>query len=231
MKRNFIFFLAFIAIALTAQAQYFTIGPEVGYERASLHVGSSKNERITIHTGNGFTIGASAAYKYGNGLFLQSGLRYSRREGTRLYGVSSRSQFPFVKDIEVNTSEFLTIPLTVGYELPIGSNWGIGIKAGGYWSVGLGKGSSFFRCTNGEGSSGSVFDDSLFTVGIPDSDRREKVTINGSDRIDAGCLFGGHIRFKHIKFHASYQLGLCKTIYNMAMPRTITISLSYDFRL
>ncbi|MDE6561869.1 MAG: PorT family protein [Muribaculaceae bacterium] len=217
--------------SLSLQAQHFTLGPEVGYERAAIHIGDTQNKGLSTHTGNGIKIGASAAYDFDNGLFLRSGLYYSHRGGAHLYGLNDTQRFPQVKDIFLKTTDFLTLPLTVGYELPFSTKWGVGVEAGGYIASGLGMGNSFFDLTNNEGSAGSVFKDSQFTVATPDGSDRTRVTIKGSDRIDAGCVFGAHIRFDRIKLRATYQLGLCKTIYDLAMPRTFTLSLAYDFQL
>ncbi|MDE5870824.1 MAG: PorT family protein [Muribaculaceae bacterium] len=233
MKKIFTFIIAIVAIAagLPTQAQYFTVGPEVGYERAHHQISGSQYKDVTTRPGDGIRVGGTASYIFKNGLFLRSGLYYSHRGGARMYGVNDSKKFPHVKDIQLKTTDFLTLPLTIGYELPFCSGWGVGIEAGGYVASGLGMGNSFFKCSNNEGSAGSVFDDSLFTVATPDGYDREKVTVKASDRIDAGCAFGAHVSFNRIKLRASYQLGLCKTIYDMAIPRTFTISLSYDFKL
>lgn len=218
-------------MAFPLSAQNFTVGPEIGYERVQYKISGSKHTDVATHSGNGIRVGAIVVYTFSNNLFLQSGLYYSYRGGTYIYGIDDSHRLPYVKDIHLKTTECLTLPIAVGYEIPFCSKWGIGIEAGGYIASGLGGGSSFFRCANGEGSAGEVFDDSHFTVAIPDSDRRENVMIKGSDRIDAGCFFGAHVRFNSIRLRASYQLGLCQTIYDMAIPRTFTLSLSYDFKL
>ena len=228
---SLIFSISTMVMALPIKAQHITVGPEVGYERAHHQISGSHYKDVTTRPGDGIRIGATAAYEFGNGLFLRSGLYYSHRGGAHLYGINDTQRFPHVKDIFLKTTDFLTIPLTVGYELPFSSRWGVGVEAGGYIASGLGMGNSFFDLTNNEGSAGSVFKDSQFTVATPDGYDRTKVTVKGSDRIDAGCVFGAHIRFDRIKLRATYQLGLCKTIYDLAMPRTFTISLAYDFKL
>ncbi len=233
MKRIFTFIIAIMAITtgLPTQAQYFTIGPEVGYERANHQINGYQYKDVTAYSGNGIRLGATASYVFKKGLFLRSGLYYSHREGTRMYDLNDNKRFPHIKDIQLKTTDFLTLPLTIGYELPFCSRWGVGIEAGGYVASGVGRGSSFFKCSNSEGSAGAVFKDSEFTVATPDGLDRERVTVKASDRIDAGCTFGAHVRFNRIKLRASYQLGLCKTIYDMAIPRTFSVSLSYDFKL
>ena len=233
MKTIFTFIIASMAItvALPTQAQYFTIGPEVGYERAYHRITGSKYKDVITRPGDGIRIGATATYAFRNGLFLCSGLYYSHRGGAHLYGFNDNKRFPHVKDIQLKNTDFLTLPLTIGYELPFCSRWGVGIEAGGYVASGLGIGNSFFACSNNEGSAGSVFKDSDFTVATPDGLDRIRVTIKGSDRIDAGCAFGAHVRFNRIKLRARYQLGLYKTIYDMVTPSTFSVSLAYDFRL
>lgn len=233
MKKIFTFFFAILAIAaaLPAQAQYFTVGPEVGYERANHQISGSLNNDVTARSGDGIRVGATASYVFNNGFFLRSGLYYSHRGGAHIYGVDDSKRLPYVKDIYLKTNDYLTLPLTAGYEIPFCSKWGVGVEAGGYIASGLGMGNSFFDLTNGFGSAGSVFDDSKFTIPTPDGTNLLPVTVKGSDRIDAGCLFGAHVRFNRFKLRASYQLGLCKTIYDMAIPRTFTLSLSYDFKL
>ena len=223
--------IAMIFPFLSLQAQHFTLGPEVGYERAGYHSRNNQDKGLSTHTGNGIRIGATAAYEFSNGLFLRSGFYYSHRGGAHLYGINDSQRFPHVKDILLKTTDFMTLPLTVGYELPFCSRWGVGIEAGGYIASGLGMGNSFFDLTNNEGSAGSVFKDSQFTVATPDGSDRTRVTVKGSDRIDAGCLFGAQIRLDRIKLRATYQLGLIKTIYDIAIPRTFTLSLAYDFKL
>ena len=231
MKKILSFILAFMALALPLKAQHFTLGPEVGYERAAFHIGNNQNKELSTHIGNGIRIGASASYEFSNGLFLRSALYYSHRGGAHLYDIDDNNRLPYVKDLYLRTTDFLTLPLTLGYELDFCSKWGVGIEAGGYISTGLGMGNSFFDLTNNEGSAGSVFKDSQFTVATQDGSDRTLVTLKASDRTDAGCVFGAHLRYDKIKLRATYQLGLCKTIYDMAAPRTFTISLSYDFKL
>ena len=233
MKRIFTLLFAFMAIAagVPTHAQYFTVGPEIGYERANHQISGSQYKDVTARSGDGLRVGATASYVFQKGLFLRSGLYYSHRGGGRLYGFNDSKTFPHVKDIQLKTTDFLTLPLTIGYELPFCCGWGVGIEAGGYVSSGLGMGNSFFECSNNEGSAGSVFKDSDFTVATPDGIDRTRVTVKASDRIDAGCTFGAHVRFNRFKLRASYQLGLCRTIYDMAIPRTFYVSLAYDFRL
>ena len=229
MKRIYVTAIfCFMLAILPMKAQYFTLGPEVGYERANLQTSC---DGLSTKSGNGFRIGAVAAYNFRNGLFLQSGLAYSHRDHTKIYNVSGLSQFPHVKDIEVRRMEFLTLPLTVGYELSLPKGWGIGVEAGGYVGVGLSDGSTLFRNDGQESSGGSLFEDSTWTFYNEATDNREPVTIKASDRIDAGVTMGGHIRFRQIRLRAYYQLGLNKTIYDIAMPRTFVLSLSYDFKL
>lgn len=233
MKKILTLIIAYMTIALPSslQAQHFTVGPEIGYERAAFHIENPQSNGSSTHTGNGIRIGAAVAYEFNNGLFLRSGLSFSHRGGAKILGIHDNQRLPFVKNLELKHTDFLTLPLTVGFELPFCQQWGIGIEAGGYLASGLGSGSSHFNLSNNEGSAGSVFKDSQFTVATPDGNDRTPVTIKGSDRIDAGCLFGAHVRFNRIKLRATYQLGLCKTIYDMAMPRTFTLSLAYDFKL
>lgn len=233
MKKIFILAIAMIAMAsgLSVKAQSFTVSPEIGFERMGYHVGDSKEKGITTHTGNGIRIGASVTYGIDCGLNFRSGLFYSHRGGGHLYNVNEPSRLPFVRDLQLRTTDFLTLPLTVGYRLRLYRHLTAGVEAGGYIASGLGQGNSFFNCTNGENNGGSVFDDSTFTLATPDGTNREAVAIKGSGRIDAGCLFGVHISFHRFTLRGTYQLGLCKTFYDMAMPRTLTISLAYDFRL
>ena len=223
--------IAMAVAPLALQAQHFTVGPEVGYERAAYHIGNHRDNGVSTHAGNGIRIGAAVAYEFSNGLFLRSGLSYSHRGGVHISDIDDQQRFPVVRNIELKNTDFMTLPLTLGYELPFCNRWGIGIEAGGYLASGLGNGSSHFSLTNKEGSAGSVFNGSQFTVATPDGYDRTPVTIKGSDRIDAGCMFGAHVRFNRIKLRATYQLGLCKTIYDMAIPRTFILSLAYDFKL
>ena len=228
---SLIFSISTMVVALPIKAQHFTVGPEVGYERTYHQISGSHYNDVTTRPGDGIRIGATTSYEFSSGIFLRSGIYYSHRGGANLYGINDSQRFPQVKDINLKTTDFMTLPLTVGYELPFCSRWGVGIEAGGYIASGLGMGNSFFDLTNNEGSAGSVFKDSQFTVATPDGSDRTRVTVKGSDRIDAGCFFGAQIRLDRIKLRATYQLGLIKTIYDIAIPRTFTLSLAYDFKL
>ncbi|MDE6786878.1 MAG: hypothetical protein K2J46_07570 [Muribaculaceae bacterium] len=223
--------IAMAVAPLSLRAQHFTVCPEVGYERAAYHIGNNREKGESTHAGNGIRIGAAVAYEFSNGLFLSSGLSYSHRGGAHIYGIDDQQRIPFVRNLELKNTDFMTIPLTFGFELPFCKRWGVGMEAGGYLASGLGSGSSHFNLTNNEGSAASVFKDSQFTVASPDGSDRLRVSIKGSDRIDSGCIFGAHIRFNRIKLRSTYQLGLCKTIYDMAIPRTFILSLAYDFKL
>lgn len=226
-----LFALVFAFSPFTMRSQKFTVSPEIGYERTTYHIADSKNNGIGTHIGNGLRLGASAYYTVSNYVFFQSGLYYSHRGGVHMYGVERTGRFPFVKDVKLTTMDFLTLPLTVGYEIGMYSKLRIGISAGGYISSGIGMGNAYFRCTDGEGSAGSIFRDSEFTVSTADGSDRTRITVAGSDRIDSGLMFGAHLRFKNIRLRASYQLGLRKTIFDLGMPRTAAISLAYDFNL
>ncbi len=218
-------------MALSVRAQNVIVSPEVGYERASLHVNGSEHMDITTKTGNGLRIGASVAYEFKNNLLLRSGLSYSYRGGSHIYNLNNIPRLPYVKNVQLKTTEFLTIPLTIGYELSLSSKWGVGIEAGGYIATSIGMGNAFFDCTNGEGSAASVFKDSQFTIATPDGTDRNRVDVKGSDRIDTGLNFGVNVRFDRIKLRANYQLGMHKTIFDMGMPRIFTVSLAYDIKL
>lgn len=233
MRKILLIFVVCIAnlMVTTMRAQCFIISPEIGYERVGLNISGNQNQELRLHAGNGLRFGAAAAYKFKNRVFLQSGLYYSHRGGAHLLGIENDSRLPFVKDIRLKTMDFLTLPLTVGYEIAIDGRWGIGLEAGGYMASGVGLGSSFFGCINGEGSAGSIFKDSHFTVASQHGSNRENVTINGSDRMDTGWMVGANVRFDKFKLKATYQFGLLKTIYDMATPRTFTVSLAYDFEL
>lgn len=230
MKKIFSLILG-LTMVTSLQAQNTILSPEVGYERAALQVDGNLCENITAHVGNGLRIGASAAYEFKNHLLLRSGLFYSHRGGTDLRGVDDITRLPHVKNVHLKTTDFLTIPLTVGYDLFYNAKWGFGIETGGYLATGLGMGNAFFDCINGEGSAGSVFKDSQFTVATPDGMDRLRVSVKGSDRVDTGLNFGLNVRFDKIKIRATYQLGLNKTIFDIAKPRTVVLTLAYDFKL
>lgn len=221
-----------VASTMSLHAQYFTVGPEVGYERANLHAASDEaSGRMSAKSGNGFRIGAVASYHFKSGLFLHAGLSYSHRESAAVYGTDGVGSLPFVKDVKIRNMEFLTLPVTVGYEIGLAHGWAVGVEAGAYVGAGLGNGSVMFTNSDGEGNAGSLFGKSEFTHYDTSTGRREPVTIDGSDRIDAGFAFGGNVRFRSVRLRALYQLGLNKTIYDIAVPRTFVLSLCYDFRL
>ena len=231
-KFNVILFILVICSVLPVKAKHFTIGPEIGYERSNYHLAGKKvSDMISAQSGNGFRIGVSVTYDFENDLFIQSGLTYSQREGAKLLNIENPVYFPHIKNIDLNKTQFLTVPLSVGYEFRLLKKWGVALEAGGYIASGLGDGSSHFSCNGYEGSAGSIFQDSKFTINDPENSDRIPVTIDKSNRIDTGLLFGGHIRFNNIRLRASYQLGLVKTIYDIAIPRTFTLSVCYDFRL
>ena len=62
MKKNLslIFSIITMAWALPMQAQYFTVGPEVGYERANHKISGSQYKDVTARSGDGIRIGAAA---------------------------------------------------------------------------------------------------------------------------------------------------------------------------
>ncbi len=64
-------------IGFPASAQYFTVGPEIGYERSQHHISGSKYADVVTHSGNGVRIGATVSYTLTNKLFLRFGLYYS----------------------------------------------------------------------------------------------------------------------------------------------------------
>ncbi|MDE6637143.1 MAG: porin family protein, partial [Muribaculaceae bacterium] len=134
MKKILTLIIVFMAIALPSslQAQHFTVGPEVGYERAAYHIVNNRDKGVSTHVGNGIRIGAAVAYEFSNGLFLRSGLSYSHRGGAHISGIDDQQRFSFVRNIELKNTDFMTIPLTLGYELPFCQRWGVGIEAGGY---------------------------------------------------------------------------------------------------
>lgn len=231
MKKTLRVLMAMLAIltCATGYAQNFTLGPEVGYTHSSYAL---NNKQMSSSGSNGFRIGANATYEFSNRLFLQSGLYYDYNSGGGLNNIGTAKDFhPYIKAVELKKSEFITLPLEVGYEFQLPSNFGIGIEAGGYIATAIGGGSSHFQMTNGEANGGSLFDKSSFTYFNKDTNTRDKVEINGSDRIDSGFIFGGHIRYHNIRLRAAYQLGLARTIYDIAKPRTLTLTLIYDFKL
>lgn len=230
MKRViFIFLFAIIMGYAPGKAQLFSIAPEVGYIHTSYR---TSDTNVSTDGGDGYRIGALVKYNVANGIFMQAGVNYSHVCSGQLNKVNGVAQMPiFVNDVKLKRAEYLTIPFTVGYEFKLPASFGIGLEAGEYIACGLRDGSTLFKCTGQESSGGSLFKHSSFTHYDSDSNKMEPVTINGSDRIDAGLVFGGHIRYRQIRLRATYQLGLVKTIYNIAAPRTFVLSLTYDFKL
>ena len=227
--KHLIVMAAVLTGCLPTMANFFTIGPEAGYEHAGYHSGI---DGINTGSGNGFRIGANATYNMANGIFLQSGLYYSHRNGGTLGNIAGKSHFPtFVREVELRRMEYITLPLSIGYEFSLPHGFAIGVSAGGYVAAGVGRGSTYFRLTDGESNGGSLFGKTGFTHYVAETDSREHVTIKESGRIDAGVLVGANVRYNAFELKAYYQIGLNKTIYDIAMPRTFGLALSYNFRI
>lgn len=221
--------LLMFACCLTATADHFTIGPEAGYEHAAYH---ACEKGVDASGANGFRVGVNATYNLSNGMFIQSGLYYSMINGGNLNNIAGKSHFPpFVSNVEIRRAEYLTFPLSIGYEISLPHNFAVGINAGGYIAGGIGDGSTYFRLTDNEGNGGALFGKTEFTHYVEESNSREPVTINKSGRVDAGILLGANVRFKDLELKVFYQLGLNKTIYDIAIPRTCGLALAYNFRL
>lgn len=235
MRKKSIFLMILVMIIVScasASADYFTVGPEVGYEHVSYH---ASDQTIGTKGGNGFRIGANATFVMNNGIFIQSGLYYSLKgagDGGKLLNIAGKAQFPtFVKEVELRRIEYLTLPLTIGYEFQLPRNFAIGLNAGGYIASGIGDGSTYFILTDNEENGGNLFDKTEFTHYNPDTNSREPIVIKKSGRIDAGIIVGANVKFKDIQLKVFYQIGMNKTIYDIATPNTLGLALAYNFRL
>lgn len=218
-----------LLIWMPLKAQKFSIGPEIGYESDRY---KSHNKNVSTSNGNGFRIGVNANYNFKDGWFLNAGFAFSHREGAKLKGVSGVGIFPtFVRNVEINKAEYLTLPIVVGYKFTLPHHFGIGLDAGGYISTGIGSGSTQFKLTDQEKNGGSLFHESTFTHYNPESNARDHVTIDASKRIDSGIVIGGRIYYRELCLRAYYQFGLTKTIYDVATPWTCGLSLSYNFEI
>lgn len=232
-KSIFLMILTMIIVGYApANADYFTVGPEVGYEHVSYQ---ASDQTIGTKGGNGFRIGANATYVMTNGIFFQSGLYYSLKgagDGGKLLNIAGQAQFPsFVKEVELRRIEYLTIPLTIGYLFQLPRNFAVGLNAGGYIASGIGNGSTNFILTDNEKNGGDLFDDTEFTHYNPNTNSREPIVIKKSGRIDAGIIVGANVKFKDIQLKVFYQIGMNKTIYDIATPNTLGLALAYNFRL
>lgn len=230
MRLKLIFTLLFVSlVSMLSEAQRFTLGPEAGYVYAGYR---TSLKEVGASNGNGFSLGISAMYNFTNGVFLQSGLSYSYINGGSLNNVGDKGKMPkCISDVDLVRIDYLTLPLAVGYEFKFPSGFGIGIKLGGYVATGIDRGSTVFRVEKPNSNGGFLFKDSSFAHYDPETDKVELINVEGSNRIDSGVLYGVNARYKQIRLSACYQMGLVKTIYDIARPSTITLSLAYDFNL
>lgn len=133
-----------------------------------------------------------------------------------------------MKDISI---EFLTLPVTVGYTLKI-NKFALGVRAGGYFGLARMPGSScILYMDNGDGNGSDIFRSTIYSyMGSPET-VPTTIFIKRSSPVDAGFAFGASISYWKFKLRADYQLGLNKTIFDMAAPRTFALSLAYEIDL
>lgn len=225
---RFLIILSLILAHISGFAQAVRISPLFGYERDNYTTFGS----CTSKSGGGFRFGATVACPIVSNLDIETGVIFSHQEHRKLFNVNSPERLPYVDNIELRKTHFCTLPLSIGYTIPIIKNLRIGVRAGGYFGVGLGYGSAVFHFTDYKGGSGGeVFNTTRFTIYDPASNQMIPHEISPSSRYDSGVLFGGNISYRSVTLRVDYYYGLLKTIFDVATPRTLAICCSYDLNL
>ncbi len=227
-----LFFFISTFCTLNVYAQYFTVGPEVGYERTNLQIGGlNAKHDITTKGGNGYRIGVIGAYHFPNSVFIETGISYENRRG-KIGNCSNVPRIPYADNIKINRAEFMTLPIMAGYELKFNQHLRLGVSTGPYLSIAIGDGNTYINSwSTNQGDGGPLFTDNTRNIFVNSDSSPEKITIKGSDRIDAGAVFCAYISWHDVRLRALYQFGMVRTIYNMAIPRTFSIGVAYNFKI
>ncbi len=219
--------LIFFHISCLAEGNGIRVSPFFGYERDNYATSGS----CTSKSGGGFRFGSTIAYTIAKNLDVETGVIFSHQEHRKFFNVNSPDRLPLIDNIELRKTHFFTVPLSVGFSIPIIKHLKVGVRGGGYFGVGLGKGSSIFSSNYNFGTEGVVFDSTSFSIYDPILHQIIPYDIYPSSRYDSGLLFGGNISYRSVTLRVDYYLGLMKTIFDIATPRTLSICCAYDINL
>lgn len=205
-----------------------TFGVKAGVNLSTFNVGDSPTSTSSNTDGRiGLNGGITVEYALRNNFFLSSGLEFTTKgaDYSKSYGPNQlNSNYKSIQ--ESRTLEYLQLPLTVGYRLPVSKNVNVTFNAGAYFALGVsGKGTSVIWEHNldEDGKMTSTFN-------------RNKSNKKGDT--DYGLIGGAGLEYKKFSLNFNYELGL-RSLYTGSSShdvndaawknRNVVLSVGYKF--
>ena len=147
----------------------------------------------------GFNGGVTVDYQLKNRFYLSSGLEFTTK------GADFSQMYPFYIDGNTVTQtttkdsrkfQYLQLPLTIGYRLPISRNMNVTFNAGGYFAFGLSGKGTYEQWTE------------ISEVGGTTSYEYMKKKTNQKGDTDFGLIGGLGLEYKRFSLNFNYELGL-----------------------
>lgn len=195
MKRMFLLASLMLFLSVSAYSQYWSIGPEAGYNRNKFYESGYK-----ATPRDGFRIGFLAGYTFKSNVVLETGLAYDKKAGK----ISGGDLKDFnVYYISAYSLPYLHIPLLAGYRFRIDC-FDILPQAGFYLDAGVGDGSGYMGYYDSYIGSDVESAVSMFEP----SDGSPRSNQASFERLDAGLMFALSMQYKRVRFKLSYKHGL-----------------------
>lgn len=216
MKKQFLLAFLMLFLSVSAYSQYWSIGPEAGYNRNKFYESGYK-----ATPRDGFRIGFLAGYTFKSNVVLETGLAYDKKAGKISGGDLKDLDMRY---ISVYSMPYLHIPLLAGYRFRIDC-FDILPQAGFYLDAGLGDGSGYIGYYDNY-----IGSDVDAATGIFVKDGNLHSNFSPFERLDAGLMFAMSMQYKRVRFKLSYKHGL-KTIEPVCGLRngTFGASVAYMF--
>lgn len=191
-----------------AQDKAFSLGVRAGLNVNTLfysgNAEAATKEALSSRTG--YHVGLVFDCRLIRNLYLQPGLYFTTR-GAKLDETGTENGYKYSLTEKINMN-YLQIPISVSYRLPVGKIVKIDINVGPYFAAGLGgrikdEGTISY---NGERASESVSYD-VFGKWSEEEPRGD------FKRFDAGLRFGAGVHIRKVSIGLIYDLGLANLLY------------------
>lgn len=219
MKKLLLCAALLVGAVCTAHAQEqkkISFGVRMGFNASSLSTAGDL-KGVEYKCRPGFHVGAVMDYNIAKNLYLQPGLYFTQRGGNWEEKDEGNS---CSEKINMN---YIQIPVTVAYRLPVGENLNIDLNAGPYVAIGIGGTIKTRYSEDGEVMTDKV---NVFKSSTDDE--------AGGDfsRFDAGLRFGAGVHIKRFYVGLAYDLGvtsLSKDKDEKIRNGSFQVSLGYNF--
>lgn len=209
---------ALLLCGVSAYSQGWKYGIEAGYTSNKF-----RTDLLDQRARNGFKIGGVVNYTFKNDVVVEAGASYETRSGTRdKKEINNTISFERMSEVETVHTDYLNIPLSVGYKMKIGENTTFTPYAGWFLNIGV-SGSGEYT---GVDAFGQQFGMGIDLFSAPEAKNKP------FNKLDTGPTLGMSLQYYKVRLKCYYEVGIHSghSSYNRKYnDNTLGVSLAYLF--